>query len=227
MLQRLRYNMRTSDHCKILARTSLVAAALVTAGFGPAMAGDPTGDWLVADGVAKVRVAECNGAMWGAISWEKKPGVDSNNADSTKQTRPTLGMALLFDMKKKANEDLWEGQVYDAKTTGRLQQASIRLLDPDRLEIKGCVLGFLCGGETWTRASPPIPNSSPSNVAKGAPVPTAKGTPAHKTSTPKTTATLPKPASRTTGMKTEPKAETPPDPVGDICLLPEIARFAH
>jgi uncharacterized protein (DUF2147 family) len=195
------------------------------AGFGPAIAGDPTGDWMVADGVAKVRVAECNGAMWGAISWEKKPGVDSNNSDSSKQTRPTLGMALLFDMKKKANEDLWEGQVYDAKTTGRLQQASIRLLDPERLEIKGCVLGFLCGGETWTRAAPPIP-SSPTNVAKGIPAPMAKGSPAPKTSTPKATATLPKTASRTTGLKTDPKTEMP-DPVGDICLIPEIARFAH
>ena len=99
--------MRILDYCRTSAISSLVAAALVTAGLGSAIAGDPTGDWLVADGVAKVRVAECKGRMWGAISWEKEPGVDSNNADHAKQARPTLGMPLLFDMKKKANEDLW------------------------------------------------------------------------------------------------------------------------
>ena len=153
--------MRILDYCRTSAISSLVAAALVTAGLGSAIAGDPTGDWLVADGVAKVRVAECKGRMWGAISWEKEPGVDSNNADHAKQARPTLGMPLLFDMKKKANEDLWEGQVYDAKTTGRLQQASIRLLDPDKLEIKGCMLGILCGGETWTRAAPQFQAARP------------------------------------------------------------------
>lgn len=213
MLQRPRHPMRTLNHCRTSAITSLVAATLLTAGFAPAVAGDPTGDWLVAEGVAKVRVAECNGSMWGAISWEKQPGVDSNNSDPAKQTRPTLGMPLLFDMKKKADEDLWEGQVYDAKTTGRLQQASIRLLDPDRLEIKGCMLGILCGGETWTRAAPPIP-SSPSNA------PAAAGKTASKATTAKTASAKHK----TTGQK---PAAAPADPVGDVCLLPDVAGATH
>ncbi len=209
--------MRILDYCRTSAISSLVAAALVTAGLGSAIAGDPTGDWLVADGVAKVRVAECKGSMWGAISWEKEPGVDSNNADHAKQARPTLGMPLLFDMKKKANEDLWEGQVYDAKTTGRLQQASIRLLDPDKLEIKGCMLGILCGGETWTRAAPPIP-SSPSN--SHSPASTAPKAGMAKTAPSKA-------AHKTIGQKSATSATPPTDPVGDICLLPDIAGTAH
>ena len=54
---------------------------------------DPTGDWRVADGVANIRVAECNGSMWGAVSWEKTPGGrDTNNPDVSKKNRPTLGM---------------------------------------------------------------------------------------------------------------------------------------
>jgi hypothetical protein len=122
---------------------------------------------------------------------------------------------LLFDMKKKASEDLWEGQVYDAKTTGRLQTASIRLLDPDKLEIKGCMLGILCGGETWTRAAPPIP-SSPSN----SPASTAPKAGMAKTAPSKA-------AHKTIGQKSATSATPPADPVGDICLLPEIAGTTH
>jgi hypothetical protein len=44
----------------------------------------------VADGVANIRVAECNGSMWGAVAWEKTPGGrDKNNPDVSKQNRPT------------------------------------------------------------------------------------------------------------------------------------------
>src|SRR6201982_3926940 len=85
-------------------------ASCVTA----ALAADPTGDWRVADGVANIRVAQCNGNMWGVVGWEKTPGGrDTNNPDVSKQSRPTLGMPILIDMKKKAGEDGWEGQVYN------------------------------------------------------------------------------------------------------------------
>lgn len=219
--------MRRLIYCRILATTSLVAAALLTAGFGPAGAADPTGDWRVADGVANIRVAECNGAMWGVISWEKTAGgVDHNNPDASKKTRPTLGMPVLLDMKKNATKEEWDGQVYNAKN-GKVYESSIKLASPDQLEIEGCVLGFLCGGETWTRVAGPIP-SSPSNgpaspahsAAKGAKAGMAKTTP------PKTT--LPKAPPRTTGQKTAATTAAPPaDPVGDVCLLPDIAGAAH
>src|SRR6266550_2463387 len=70
----------------------------------------------LAAGVANIRVAQCNGNMWGAVAWEKTPGGrDTNNPDASKQSRPTLGMPILIDMKKKAGVDQWEGQVYNAK----------------------------------------------------------------------------------------------------------------
>ena len=109
----------------------------------PALAADPTGDWKVADGVATIRVAQCNGNMWGAVSWEKTPGgKDKNNPDPAKQSRPTLGMPILIDMKKKAGTDAWEGQVYNAKD-GQLYSSTIKPVGTDQLEIQGCVLGFL------------------------------------------------------------------------------------
>ncbi|MGY3648201.1 uncharacterized protein (DUF2147 family) [Bradyrhizobium sp. LM4.3] len=158
-------------------RLALYTGLILAGGFTcltPALAADPTGDWRVADAVANIRVAQCNGSMWGAVSWEKEPGGrDEYNPDASKKTRPTLGMATLIDMKKKPGADQWEGQVYNAKD-GQLYSATITPVGTDQLEIKGCVMGFLCGGETWTRVGPPIPLSTANAMAKGAP----KSTPA-------------------------------------------------
>jgi uncharacterized protein (DUF2147 family) len=232
MMQRPRSATRTLVYCGLL-------FAATTA---PALAGDPTGDWRVADGVANIRVAECRGNMWGAVAWEKIPGGrDRNNPDTTKQSRPTLGMAILIDMKKKKpNVDQWAGQVYNAKD-GKLYESTITLKNPNQLEIEGCVLGFLCGGETWTRVSDPIPSSPSNAVAEAQPKAGSKSAPA-KTGAHAQTAPAPAPKAaakapppKTIGQKTAPGQKTAAAPgttetedtVGDICLLPEIARAAH
>src|SRR4030088_38273 len=157
-------------HCpRNIMRRVVYSGIFFATGLAPALAVDPTGDWRVADGVANIRVAECNGSMWGAVAWEKMPGGrDKNNPDASKQNRPTLGMPILIDMKKKPGVDQWEGQVYNAKD-GQSYSSTIKPAGSDQLEIQGCVLGFLCGGETWTRVAPPIPSSPANSMAKGAP----------------------------------------------------------
>jgi uncharacterized protein (DUF2147 family) len=214
-------------HCpRNIMRIAVYSGIFLATGLAPAMALDPTGDWRVADGVANIRVAQCNGNMWGAVAWEQTPGGrDTRNPDVSKQNRPTLGMPILIDMKKKDGVDTWEGRVYNAKD-GQYYSSTIKPVDPDHLEIQGCVLGFLCGGETWTRVAGPIPSSPVNSMAKSAP---------------KTAAALPRPAAsqiaaapRTTGSigpaakgQKPATATQPADPVGDICLLPDIAGFAH
>src|SRR5258708_24820353 len=159
-------------HCpRSAARVIACSGIILAASAGSTFAADPTGDWRVADGVANIRVAQCNGNMWGVVAWEKMPGGrDKNNPDVSKQSRPTLGMAILIDMKKKAGADQWEGQVYNAKD-GQLYSSTIKPVGTDQLEIQGCVLGFLCGGESWTRVGPPIPSSPANSMAKGPPNP--------------------------------------------------------
>jgi uncharacterized protein (DUF2147 family) len=213
-------------HCpRNIMRTVAYSGLFLATGFVPALAADPTGDWRVADGVANIRVAECNGSMWGVVAWEKTPGGrDKNNPDVSKQSRPTLGMPILIDMKKKAGADQWQGQVYNAKD-GQFYSSTIRPIGSDQLEIQGCVLGFLCGGETWTRVAGPIPSSPANSMAKGAPKTT--GAPP-RTAAPTTGAAAPKttgsahPVPKPSGQKS-----ASADPVGDICLLPDIARFSH
>lgn len=213
MLHCPRNIMRTVAYCSLLLATGLV----------PALAADPTGDWRVADGVANIRVAECNGSMWGVVAWEKTPGGrDKNNPDVSKQNRPTLGMPILIDMKKKPAGDAWEGQVYNAKD-GQFYSSTIKPVGSDQLEIQGCVLGFLCGGETWTRVAGPIPSSPANSMAKGAPKATGALPRTAAAAAPKTTGA----ANPTAKSNQKQAAGQPADTVGDICLLPDIARFAH
>src|SRR3954451_8832101 len=227
-------------HCpRSLARTIAYTGLILATGTCSALAAAPTADWRVADGVANIRVAQCNGNMWGVVSWEKTPGGrDKNNPDPALQSRPTLGMPILLAMKKKPGADAWEGQVYNAKD-GQTYSSTIKPVGADQLEIQGCVLGFLCGGETWTRVAPPIPSSPANSMAKGAP----KGSTG---AAPKTAAQAPAPAApKTTGAANPATASPAPAPkaapaqkpaataaaqpadIGDICLLPDIARFAH
>jgi uncharacterized protein (DUF2147 family) len=204
-------------HCpRTIARKVIITGIFLTAGLAPALAADPTGDWRVADGVANIRVAECNGGMWGVVAWEKTPGGhDTNNPDASKKSRPTLGMPILINMKKKPGVDQWDGQVYNAKD-GQIYSSTIRPTGSDQLEIQGCVLGFLCGGETWNRVAGPIPSSPSNSMAKGLPKSTSPAGP-------KTTGSS-NPAAKASAQK---QATASADPVGDICLLPDIARFAH
>ena len=230
-------------HCpRTIARTVVYSAIFLTTGLSAALAADPTGDWKVADGVANIRVAQCSGNMWGVVAWEKTPGgKDKNNPDAAKQSRPTLGMPILIEMKKKPGAEAWEGQVYNAKD-GQLYSSTIKPVGTDQLEIQGCVLGFLCGGETWTRVGPPIPSSPANSMAKGAPkgpVGAAPKTATPTTAAPTTAAPAPAPAAPKTTGTANPAPAAPkaapgqkqaagqPADIGDICLLPDIARFAH
>lgn len=133
-------------------RLTLLAMLLVLS-VEPALAGDPSGDWLVEDGAARIRVVICNGALWGVIGWEKTPGgTDSENPDPAKRSRPMLGLPILLDMKP-TGPNKWAGQIYNAKN-GKLYQANVDLQSDTALKVQGCIAGgLLCGGETWSRAA--------------------------------------------------------------------------
>jgi uncharacterized protein (DUF2147 family) len=110
----------------------------------------PTGEWLVNDRVARIKIVDCSGHLWGVVAWEARPGgTDHRNPDPQLRSRTTLGMPILLDMTP-TKPNKWEGQVYNSQN-GKTYSASITLSDPNTLRIQGCVFGFLCGGESWTR----------------------------------------------------------------------------
>ncbi|MGH7994413.1 MAG: DUF2147 domain-containing protein [Limisphaerales bacterium] len=112
----------------------------------------PIGEWLVAKQLARIKIVNCDGRLWGVVSWEMHPGVDSKNPDPNLRSRPTLGMPILLGMNQsQANQ--WDGQIYNSQD-GNTYSANIKLLNPGTLRVEGCVFGFLCGGENWTRVDP-------------------------------------------------------------------------
>ena len=146
----------------VLSGTFLLAATVGAA----AQTADPVGEWLVKEGTARIKVVSCPpqvagqpAALWGVIWAEMKPGIDDKNPDPAKRGQPTLGMAVLQSLKA-TEPNRWDGALYNSKN-GKTYTGGIMLLTPDRVRVRGCVLGFLCGGEDWTRVDPVDDKAAP------------------------------------------------------------------
>ena len=149
-------------------RKAWLAALALVGVSNPALAADPNGDWLVAEKSAVIRIVPCGDALCGNIAWTKGPaGNDKNNPEPAKRNRPVLGLTILQNMKP-AGANRWEGEIYNAKD-GNTYSGSIALAGDNTLRIEGCVLGFLCGGQDWTRAkcdqAPPVTTGTRSSAA--------------------------------------------------------------
>jgi len=136
-------------------RWALLLALIAT----PAFAATPKGDWLVEDKDAIIRIDSCGSALCGTIVWTKKQGgLDENNPDPAKRSRPIMGLQLLLGMKP-ASDGRWEGDIYNPEN-GKTYNSRMWLKSDDTLRIEGCVLGFLCGGQNWTRTKLETPASA-------------------------------------------------------------------
>ena len=154
-------------------RRLFCTAALLAVTAVAAPAAEPiTGDWMVKDNLAYIRIVNCAGKLWGVIAWEKEPGLDTNNPDPAKRNKPLLGSVVLKAMAP-TKPGLWEGEVYNSND-GKMYMAKISLASPDVLKLEGCILGgWFCGGESWTRVKQPEPVAM---KGKSKAVPLAPGT---------------------------------------------------
>lgn len=83
--------------------------------------------------------------------WEGKPKVDRNNPVGGKQSRPIIGLTIVWDFKHKG-PGRWEGgKIYDPEN-GKTYKAKIRLQDDGTLDVRGFI-GFSLLGRT-TRWQP-------------------------------------------------------------------------
>ena len=169
--------------------TRLLSAALTSGllAFIPsaALAADASviGDWLVKDGYANIRIDNCGGKMWGIVVWEKAPGLDTENPDPAKRTRPTLGMPVLMGLSPAKEPGKWSGEIYNSNN-GKMYSASISLADENTLDLEGCLVWPLCQTQKWTRVKTPPPNATPLPPLKNPTVPPAKQTAAKKGAAP-------------------------------------------
>ena len=150
--------------------TMMVFAAIAS----PAFAAEPIGDWLVEGGYAHVRIANCGDKLWGIVAWEQSTNSkDKNNPDPTLRSRPTLGIPILLGMSQE-KPNRWDGDIYNTED-GRTYTAHLSLTNPDTLRVEGCVLGFLCGGQSWTRIATTLSTTARPNVQPGnKPAPSAQ-----------------------------------------------------
>jgi uncharacterized protein (DUF2147 family) len=164
------------------------SAAILSLTTVSAVAADPTGDWLVKDGYAHIRIDNCGGKMWGIVAWEKTPGaLDVENPDPTKKSRPTLGMPILLGLAPNPKEPgKWSGEIYNSQN-GKMYSANVSLADENTLDLEGCLVWPLCLTQKWTRVKVPPPNATPLPPIKGAATPP----PAKQTATKKGAAQAP------------------------------------
>jgi uncharacterized protein (DUF2147 family) len=136
-----------------------LAVALLCMGLTPAHAGggeDVAGIWLTAAGDAKIRVSPCGNGLCGVIVWLKspsdpatgKPQADDKNANKALASRPIIGINIFSAMRPAGNK--WSGNIYNADD-GKTYSSELHLAGARKLEVRGCVLSILCGGETWTK----------------------------------------------------------------------------
>jgi uncharacterized protein (DUF2147 family) len=141
-----------------------LAAALTMPGIvahGQSRQTDPAdailGEWMTADGKAKVLIYRSDSLYSGKIIWLKEPVknghevVDDKNPDPALQNMPVIGLVIvrefLFD-----GEDEWTGgKVYDPES-GDTYSGKMTLKDAHTLRLRGYVLIPLLGRtEVWTR----------------------------------------------------------------------------
>lgn len=142
----------------VLAGALVLPAIACLAQEQPSDAADAIlGEWLTAEGKAKVQIYRCDTLYCGKIIWLKEPVkngkevVDDKNPDPALQTKPVIGLVIVrgfsFD-----GDDAWTGgKVYDPES-GDTYSGKMTLKDPHTLRLRGYILIPLLGRtEVWTR----------------------------------------------------------------------------
>lgn len=130
----------------------VISAAVLLAGLGaPALAlpGAPYGIWLTAEGDSRIRISPCGKALCATIVWTKQAGTDGQNPNTALRKRPLVGVELSKDMIADGQGG-WSGSIYNPEN-GKTYAGSMKVRGEGKLEVGGCVLGVLCGSETWSR----------------------------------------------------------------------------
>jgi len=84
-----------------------------------------------------VRFYDCGGKLCGKIVSVKEEA-----------RKKEVGTVIMHGAAK-TEDNKWEGDQLDAET-GKVYSGVVTLEGPSALNLKGCIMGLLCKGETWT-----------------------------------------------------------------------------
>jgi uncharacterized protein (DUF2147 family) len=115
---------------------------------------DPRGLWLRQEGGVQFSFYDCGtGLLCGKVVGAENP-----------EDRAGIGTVILRGAKEVAANE-WRGTLYNTKD-GKSYDGYISVRSKGaELSVKSCMMGFLCGVETWTR----LPSPTRAAPSKGAP----------------------------------------------------------
>lgn len=130
----------------------MIVIAVVVPIHMPAMAqGSSSNVWRNPSNSVHIRAERCGDRMCGVVVWASEKA----KADARKGSqKPLVGSPLFRDFVEE-RPGVWRGQVF-VPDIGRTFTGTIRVVDANRLEAKGCLLGNLgCRSQQWVRVTPP------------------------------------------------------------------------
>lgn len=134
---------------RILVKTALFALAAVMPVMASAQAA-LDGHWVNPKGSVVVRLAPCGNVYCGTVvEASEKAKASARNGG----TPSLVGTRILSGLHPDGNGS-YKGIAFDPKHNIRAP-ATIRLIGPDALEVRGCALAgmFICKEQRWTRVS--------------------------------------------------------------------------
>jgi uncharacterized protein (DUF2147 family) len=118
---------------------TILAAACAMIGFaGAADAAEPYGVWLRPSTGSQVRFYDCGGKLCAKVVAVKEAA-----------RKGEVGKSILHGAVK-SGENTWKGDLTDAGT-GKVYAGTVTLQGTGALSLQGCIGGFLCESETWTK----------------------------------------------------------------------------
>jgi len=128
----------------------MIAFSLIALGASAASAADsPYGTWRNPKNSLHVKIAPCRDRLCGTVVWanEKAKRDAAEGMDE-----PLIGSMIFKDLKPEGR-DSWHGRIF-LPNKGRTFSGSLRVVDRETMEAKGCVFGGLfCKSQLWSRLS--------------------------------------------------------------------------
>ena len=141
----------------------VLTAGMVALAARTVLADGLAGVWLTAHSESQIEIAPCGDAYCGRILAVLKPTDpqtyppnDINNPDPALRDRPIVGITILFGLKPGAEQNVWEGSVYNPEDGGTYDVTLT--LKGDKLKVEGCMAYVLCDSQKWTRVQMPLPS---------------------------------------------------------------------
>lgn len=114
------------------------AAALLLGASNAAHAFDPWGVWARDDGGTKFDFYNCDGKLCAKV-------VEVPKTEDVK----TIGLVIVRNAEKKSDNN-WAGEIFNPKD-GKTYTGKVKLEKANEMTLSGCLLGFLCKGESWKK----------------------------------------------------------------------------